>query len=213
VVALWYDAGAGNFLSVDWAPDGRALVTGDRRGRIAVWDLDPERDRWSDATIAAFARVSYEHQGSWFGAQAALVTRTPRWSESGHGMVWNARWSPDGTRVAGSGADGTVSVYDAGSGEVLEREAPGPAAFHGLAWHPGGQLLAAGGADKRIYLFDAVSGTLVDTLVGHDDIVTAVAWSPDGGTLASTAGGPLISLKLVDVSDGPDQAIQLWRWR
>ncbi len=213
VVALWYDGGVGNFLSVDWAPDGRALVTGDRRGRVAVWDVDPERERWSDATITAFARLSYQKQASWFRQQPALVTRTPRWSDSGHGVIWNARWSPDGTRVAASGADGTVSVYDATSGTVLQREAPGPVSFHGLAWHPDGQVLAAGGADARIYLFDATSGALMDTLAGHDDVVTAVAWSPDGATLASTAGGPLLILKLVEVSDGPDQAVRLWRWR
>jgi WD40 repeat protein len=115
--------------------------------------------------------------------------------------------------VAASGADGTVSVYDAASGKVLVREQPGPSAFHGLAWHPGGRLLAAGGADTRIYLFDADSGDRVDTLTGHDDAVTTVAWSPDGTTLASTAGGPLIMLALVDVSAGPDQAVRLWRWR
>ena len=106
--------------------------------------------------------------------------------------------------MAASGADGTVSVYEAASGKVLVRKHPGPSAFHGLAWHPGGKLLAAGGADARIYLFDAG---------GHDDVVTAVAWSPDGATLASTAGGPLIMLALVDVSDGPDETVRLWRWR
>src|SRR5262249_53811383 len=103
--------------------------------------------------------------------------------------------------------------YDARSGEVLERKAPGPSAFHGLAWHPGSRLLAAGGADKRIYLFDTTSGELVDTLVGHDDIVTAVAWSPDGGTLASTAGGPLLSLRRVAAPDGRDRGVGLWPWR
>ena len=101
----------------------------------------------------------------------------------------------------------------AASGKVLVREQPGPPAFHGLAWHPGGQLLAAGGADSRIFLFDGDSGDRVDTLTGHDDVVTAVAWSPDGTTLASTAGGPLIMLALVEVSDGPDEAVRLWRWR
>src|SRR5262249_1338576 len=178
-----------------------------------VWDVDPERDRWNDATITAFARLSYEQQASWFRQQAALVTRTPRWSDGGHGVIWDARWSPDGTRVAATGADGTVSVYDAATGTVLQRAAPGPAAFHGLSWHPTGQVLAAGAADKRIYLFAPASGSVIDTLTGHDDVVTAVAWSPDGTTLASTAGGPLLILKFADASGGPAEAVRLWRWR
>jgi WD40 repeat protein len=214
VVALWLDGTAGNFLSVDWAPDGRALVTADRRGRVAVWDFDPERDRWDDPTIAAFARVDYEALPSWCGSHRELTTRTPRWSEAGHGVVWNARWSPDGTRIAAAGGDGTASIYDATSGEVLLRELlPRSGAFHGLSWHPDGRWLAVGGSDGRIYVYDTRDGVLHDTLEGHADVVTAVAWSPDGTRLASTAGGPLLLQRLVDVSEGPDQSVLLWRWR
>jgi WD40 repeat protein len=210
--ALWYDAAAGNFFSVDWSPDGRALVTGDRKGRTEVWDFDPDLDRWSDTTIDTFARISDEHQASWFKQQPALVTRTPRWSDLGHRMIWNARWSPDGARRSVGCGWNCVGVRG-GLRQGARAGAAGPSAFHGLAWHPAGTLLAAGGADARIYLFDAESGDRVDTLTGHDDVVTAVARSPDGATLASTAGGPLIMLALVDVSDGPDETVRLWRWR
>ncbi len=214
VVALWFDAAVGNFLSVDWSPDGHAVVTGDRRGRVAVWDVDPDRGAWDEATIAEFARLGYEQQERWFRSHATVTTRIPRWSETGHKVVWNARWSPDGTRVAAGGADGTVSVYDASDGGVLLRQLlPGRASVHGLAWHPGGRWLAAGASDARIYVYDTGAGELSDTLVGHADAVTAVAWSPDGARLASTAGGPLLLLRLADVSDGPDQNVRLWRWR
>jgi WD40 repeat protein len=153
-------------------------------------------------------------QARWFRAHPAQTTRTPRWADSGHQVVWNARWAPDGARVAGAGTDGAVSVYDAATGSVLFRQSmPGPGSFHGLGWHPEGRWLAAGGSDGRIYLYDTLAGVLHDTLEGHTDVVTAVAWSPDGGRLASTAGGPLLQLRLADVSEGPDQAIRLWRWR
>jgi len=214
VVALWLDRDVGNFLSVDWSPDGRAVVTGDRRGRVAVWDVDPEHDRWDDATIAQFTRVSYEDQASWCGSHSTLTSRVPRWSESGHGVIWNARWAPDGYRVAAAGTDGTVSVYDAVSGEVLLRQTmPDQGSLHGLAWHPDSRWLAAGGSDERIYVYDTAGNVLYDTLEGHDDVVTALAWSQDGETLASTAGGPLLKEALIDVSDGPDQTVRLWRWR
>ena len=174
VVALWFDRDVGNFLSVDWAPDGRAVVTGDRRGRVAVWDVDPEQDRWDDATIAQFARTSYEGQASWFGSHTTLTSRTPRWSESGHGVVWNARWAPDGSRVAAAGTDGSLSVYDASTGEVLSRQMmPKAGSLNGLAWHPGSRWLAAGGSDDRIYVYDTQANVPYDVLEGHDDLVTA----------------------------------------
>src|SRR5262245_19479222 len=214
VVALWFDPEVGNFLSVDWAPDGRGVVTGDRRGRVAVWDFDPERDPWDDATVADFARLDYQQQAKWFQTHATLTTRIPRWSETGHSVSWNARWSPDGSRVAAGGADGTVSVYDARDGSVLLRQTlPRGKSAHGLAWHPLGRWLAAGASDERIYLYDTASGALADTLVGHEDVVTALAWSPDGEHLASTAGGPLLQLRIADMSEGPDQSVRLWRWR
>lgn len=214
VVALWYDGGAGNFVSVGWAPDGRQLVTGDRHGRVAMWDFDPAADRWDSSTIAAFGRLSSAAQAGWFGANPALVTKAPRWSEGGHRVVWHARFSPDGTRVAATGADGLLSVFDASSGAIAFRAgARVVTALHGLDWSPDGRTLAAGGADHRIHLFDAATGAVVDTITGHADVVTAVAWSPDGRTLASTAGGPLLSFGLVDAVAGPDQSVRLWSWR
>jgi hypothetical protein len=52
---------------------------------------------------------------------------------------------------------------------------------------------------------DTAAGVLHDTLEAHGDIVTAVAWSPGGARLASAAGGPLLQLRLVGVSEGSDQ--------
>jgi WD40 repeat protein len=211
VVLLWTDKYAGSFLSVRWAPDGRALVTGDRQGRIAVWDVDPDRDRWDDATIASFAASSWEDHSSWFSKNRAAVTRTARWMDGGHGVVWNVRWEPNGDRVAGVGTDGTLSLLDGATGAVLVRTGPPRAAdLHGLDWSPDGRLLAAGGADDRIYLYDAEDGAPYDVLTGHADLVTAVAFSPDGATLASTAGGPVLSMALLESTTGPDTAVRLW---
>ncbi len=214
VVALWLDRFAGNFLSVAWSPDGRAVVTGDRKGRVAVWDLDLDQDRWDAGTIAAFAKVSYAQQSVWFGDNPTLVTRTPRWIETGRGVVWSVDWSPDGGSVASAGTDGTVSVHAAADGSVRFRAtAPRKTAFHGVDWHPDGHVIAAGAADDRIYLFDADDGAIADVVEGSGDLVTAVAWSPDGRTLASTAGGPLLSLALLESTVGPDMNVRLWRWK
>jgi WD40 repeat protein len=214
VVALWYDRTAGNFLSVAWAPDGRAIVTGDRKGRVAVWDLDLDTQRWDGGTVAEFAKVGWSAQPSWFNENADRVTRTPRWSETGHGVVWAVDWSPDGSAVVSTSTNGGVSVHDAASGAVkFVATAPRRTEFHAVDWHPDGSVIAAGASDDHIYLFDAATGELADVLEGHDDTVSAVAWSPDGATLASTAGGPKLSMALLESTVGPDMAVRLWRWR
>jgi WD40 repeat protein len=214
VVRLWYDKDAGNFLSVRWSPDGSRLVTGDREGRVAEWSFDPAIDLWNDATIESFAKTGWQNHLRWFKANAAVTTRTPLWIDGKHKDVWNARYSPDGLRIAAAGADGTVSVFASGTGTVLYRvtvwrKTP----LHGLDWSPDGALIAVGGADKRIYIFNAIDGTPFDRLEGHGEDVTAIAWSPDGATLASTAGGPRVNLGLNDVVTGPDDYVRFWTLR
>jgi WD40 repeat protein len=213
-VGMWYDDDAGNFLSLAWAPDGRHFATADHQGRVAMWTFDPATDLWDDETVARAARVSYESHFAWCHANAALVTHTPVWSESGHRTVWGVDYSPDGTRVAAASADGLLSVFDAATGRVLVRTgAPHVTALHSLDWSADGRFLAAGAADKRVYVFEAANGRLHDVLSGHADVVTSVAWSPDGRRLASVAGGPLLSFASLEFAFGPDMTLRLWSWR
>jgi WD40 repeat protein len=214
VVRLWYDYPATNFVSVAWAPHGHALVTGDRSGRVAVWTFDPSSDLWDADMIARYAAVAFVDQPGWFAANAALLARTPLWSEGGHRQVWRARYSPDGTRVAAVGGDGALSVFDAASGAVVYRTGlPAVTPLYGLDWSPDGATLAVGAADHTIRLFAAADGAAKDVLVGHTDGVTAVAWSPDGRTLASTAAGPLLSELTHALVAGPDPFMRLWTRR
>lgn len=214
VVRLWWDATSGNVLSVRWSPDGTRLAAGDRSGRVVEWRFDAVADLWDDATVAAYGALDFSDQRGWFTKHAALVARTPLWSASGLGDVWNVRYAPDGTRLAATGTDGALRLFASGSGAELARLAPsGAPALHGLDWSPDGRWLAVGTATKRVLIYDARSGALADTLLGHADVVTAVAWSPDGTMLASTAGGPLINAALNDARDGPDMAVRLWTWR
>jgi WD40 repeat protein len=211
VVRLWWDAASGNVLSVRWSPDGRRLAAGDRNGRVVEWAFDGV---WDDVSIALYAALDFTDQLGWFKKHAALVGRTPLWTATGMKDVWNVRYAPDGTRLAATGADGTLRIFAAVTGEELARLAPAKSsALHGLDWSPDGRWLAAGTASREILVYDARSGALVDTLVGHADVVTAVAWSPDGRTLASTAGGPLINQALNEQRDGPDMAVRVWTWR
>jgi WD40 repeat protein len=234
VVRLWNPRLGDQVTSVSWRPDGRALVTSDRLGRVAVWSFDPRPmpagDLWDDATIDDFADEDSTAYWRWNTRYPERVRRTPVWFheatrtlKDGSTRVmktpsWNARYAPDGTRVAGVWIDGTFAIFDERTGAVVRRttvtNARGkPVQLHGLDWSPDGDLIAIGASDNLLRIFDAATGTLVDTLAGHKDIVTAVAWSPDGGHLASTAGGVRVNVENNFDVAGPDTSAIIWKRR
>jgi WD40 repeat protein len=214
VIGVIYDKEAGNAASVAWQPDGKGLVTSDRKGHVTAWEFDPDVDAFDDATLAEFANVSYEGQPGWCLKHLSLTTHPQKWRDTRRGWIWNVRMAPDGTRVAAVGADGVLAIYDAQSGDAAVRVTIGDdTELHGLDWSPDGTLVAVGAKDKSVYLVDAATGSVYDRLAGHDDLVSAVAWSPDGTTLATTAGGARVSAALLDVATGPDPTIRLWQRR
>jgi WD40 repeat protein len=214
VVVAWYEHDGGNVLSLAWGPDGRTLFTGDRRGRVMGWEIDPDLERWDDETIAQFAKVGWEGLMTWVGDHRATVTRTPIWIDGAHEQVWNVRVAPDGQSVVAAAGDGTVSAYESLSGRVQWRHVGRlGGAFEGLDWHPDGRTIAAGASDGTIVLLDAGNGQVIDRLTGHADDVAALAWSPDGYHLASTAGGPRLSYALAAMVAGPDMTARIWTRR
>ncbi|WP_437535823.1 pentapeptide repeat-containing protein [Sorangium sp. So ce726] len=120
--------------------------------------------------------------------QAALV--------SGHTAAIHAiAWAPDGKRLASAGYDGTVLLWDTGTGNQLARLVGHSDSVMAVAWHPDGKRLASAGYDNTVRLWDPDTGNQLARLVGHSHSVIAVAWHPDGKRLASA---------------GYDNTVRLW---
>jgi eukaryotic-like serine/threonine-protein kinase len=103
-------------------------------------------------------------------------------------MVYAAAWSPDGTRIASGGEDGTLQVWDAQTGRRLltSSESPGDQ-IPALAWSPDGKELAAGIRGSVQVLDTSTSQNLGSFTIGQAADARTVAWSPDGRSLASGA--------------------------
>jgi WD40 repeat protein len=93
-------------------------------------------------------------------------------------------WSPDGTRLATAGADGSVLVWDtAALAPVVLVDGA-----HGLrlAFSPDGGRVLSGSPDGG-EVFDAATGAVIEHLTFEGQL-EAVAWSAAGRMMADNAG-------------------------
>ena len=198
--------------AVSWHPAGRHIAVATKGPWACVYDLsgnEPEQQ----------LRVE--------GAQLPPARRTDRriWRAKISGSdrvdsnisVYDVAFSPDGTRLATSGTNSGVRVWDAASGQrLLARSWIGRA----VAFSPDGTRLAVGGSGAA-GVWDAASGQRLLELGRNElTVVDAVVFSPDGTRLAvggygagvwdATSGQRLLELRIViprAVLGSPDAAV------
>src|SRR2546421_11700813 len=106
-------------------------------------------------------------------------------------------WEPGGNRIASSGGDGLVRVWEANTGQtvltyrghpwVLKKVNMAPT-IYSLAWSPEGLRLASAGVGTAVRVWDAATGQDISIYTGHSGLlpdVWALAWCPDGKRIAS----------------------------
>jgi RNA polymerase sigma factor (sigma-70 family) len=189
-VRLWEAAAArklleleghtGGVTAVAFAPDGRTLVSASHDAMLRYWD---------PATGKLVRKVQVPDD--------TVPDRPPDDRVRGiHcGGVLSLAYSPDGRMLASGSADGTVWVWDAGTGRELCALRGHGREVTSLVFSPDGKVLASGSRDHTIRTWDPASGKPLHPREGQDGPVNNLAVSPDG-RLVATAGG--------------DRTIRLW---
>jgi WD40 repeat protein len=157
--------------------------------------------------------IAYRTMGSADGSVAAFLAVTSLDGQSGQllefqsagqppitGRGQTLAWSPDGTVIAYTTADG-LRFYLAGLGEtgapLFQDHTGGP--FLNLVWSPGGGFLAAEMESNvwNIYRRESTAGMVY---AGQIPASAGLAWTQEGVLALAPPGGGLILLSLLDGS-------------
>jgi len=179
----------GGLHAVLFSDDGKQAVScgGDRA--IVVWNLATARR--SNGSI--FTPPPFE---VWRGCQ--MANRSPRPPSTAPFAFWisraarkSVRWttatrpyhawfvavSPDGKRIASTGSDKMIRLWDAETGKQVKEFAGHTEGVHGIAYSADGKRLLSAGSDKSARLWDIQSGKEVQR-IEVPERVTCVAFSP-----------------------------------
>ena len=112
---------------------------------------------------------------------------------TGHrGEVYHVEFSPGGNRMASSGKDGVVLIWDTSSWTVLRTIPPQGTELNVATFSPDGQTLATSGDDGLVKLWDVTTGGLLHTLSAHPGKEGSARFMPDGRSVLTGSQDGLI---------------------
>jgi WD40 repeat protein len=128
---------ASSLFQVAFSPDGRLLAVTGSDNLIRIWQAEQ-----------AYRTGQEQYPQPWLFAGHDGATGTFR------ALVWKALFSPDGSRLFSAGGDGTVRVWEAASGVLLETHLAHPRGATCLSLRTDGLRLASGGLDGSVKIWE-----------------------------------------------------------
>jgi len=196
---------------------GVFLIASIVSGGLAIWANGQREEALRQASIGLASQATLELDGTspersvllaleavenypytWQAEQAlGQIVREfrLRYIVTGHDdTTMDVAWSPDGSKFATTGKDGTLRIWDAKTRTELVNISAHLAFAAGftmgtpeLVWSPDGSRITTAGLDKTAKVWDVATGKEIVTFSGHSDEVWDVAWSADGRWVVSAS--------------------------
>ncbi len=192
---------AGEDRIVDLAPgtDATSLMSLAADGSIAVWNTATgELTRRAAARVATDGRHALLLPGktmqvaTWSGARVRLwnpetgsLLRTIDLHLGGGRAIERLAISPDQRMLATGSDDGTVRIWESGTGTLVREIPGGPGAITAIGFDPRGEQIAAAGASGAIDVWDTASGARLCVQRAHRGRVASMAFASNGQKMAS----------------------------
>jgi WD40 repeat protein len=203
--------------SLAFSADGKTLASGSYQ-EVKVWDVEKGTLK---QTVTGFAdrvvAIHFSADGKYFatGGGAAtedgevkifdaaaakpLIDIKPSHSDT----VFGVCFSPDSTKLATSGADKFVKVWEVPSGKFLKSFEGHTHHVLDVGWKPDGKFLASGGADNNVKVWDYEKGEQARTITAHQKQITRLVFVGKTNTFLTASGDQ--SVKLWNVDNGGNQ--------
>jgi WD40 repeat protein/serine/threonine protein kinase len=114
--------------------------------------------------------------------------------------VWDAQFSPDGTRIVTACSDGIARVWDANAAEVVLELAGHVGRLTSATYSPDGQRIATSSVDDTARVWDALNGNLLLTLEGDEMWLESVSFDAKGTRLIT--GSADHTARVFDAANG-----------
>ena len=191
---------------VAWSPDGLRLATCGDDSLVKVWDAKSGKElAQMKGHIGLIWSIAWSPDGSHLASAGNYENRDIRIWDAGSGRqirriveahdhaVVDVAWSADGRQLATASVDQSARIWDAETGEQLQKIDAHDGTVMSVSWSPDGRRLAtvlANDGDAQgpvLRIMEMESATCTQLPFPCSDRFTRygrIAWSPDGRRIA-----------------------------